>query len=122
MTKPRAADAAHADEILTAPIVRPSKATAVGQRNPANAIPGRAIPEAMTSGACKMMGLGPHMCRWPMAMVDGERTFCGRQQLSGDGRYCAEHVKRAGPSGEFAKLTRANDARLLKKLGRRGGL
>lgn len=123
MTKKQAAPVAHADEILTAPVFKPSKAVSVGNRNPANAIPGRAIPEARQRGACTLRHLGAGMCKWPMAMDDDDqRTFCGRPQLAGDRRYCEDHAERSGPSREYLAQERENDARLLKKLGRKGGL
>ncbi|MFA5567997.1 MAG: GcrA family cell cycle regulator [Trueperaceae bacterium] len=33
-------------------------------------------------------------CKWPMAQVQGEWTFCGEQQ-AGEGPYCKAHAERA---------------------------
>lgn len=110
-----------ADERLTAPIVRPSKGLSIGMRNPANAIPGRAIPEALQAGAFTMADLPRACCKWPMAMAGGERTFCGQPRADGDQRYCAPHAKRSGPTGEYSKIAQAERAGL-ENLLRKGKL
>jgi len=109
-------------EIMTAPVVKPAKSGAVCNRNPAAAIAGQSIPEAVDIGPCTLATLPAHGCKWPLAMSDGERTFCGRSQLAGDRRYCAAHAKRSGPSVDYLRQAQKVDARIIKDLGRKGRL
>lgn len=125
MTKSKTAGAAERqdEEILTAPIYKPSKALAFGNHNPAQAVPGRAIPEAVHLGAYTLGALPQHGCKWPMAVDgEGERTFCGSQRAEGDRRYCSVHAKKAGASPAYIAQDRADTARLIKHLGRKGAL
>ena len=48
------------------------------------------VVEDEVVGPVKLMGLAHSHCRWPLAMHDGERTFCG-QTKAGEGAYCAGH-------------------------------
>ena len=41
-----------------------------------------------------LLELGPRMCHWPVAEVNGVHLFCGASTVEGC-CYCAEHAARA---------------------------
>lgn len=108
--------------IFNDPIEVASKNQRMPGRDPEKAVAGQKIPEALTIGAFTICTLPPRGCRWPLALVDGERTFCGDRWAPGDPRYCAAHVVSARPDPDWAAKQREYDRKTIKHLIRRGGL
>lgn len=67
-------------------------------------------------GPVKLLDLQFHHCRWPLAMHDGERTFCGRQRAHELTSYCAEH--RAQSVTAFKPTQAKNGSQLIRQLRR----
>ena len=69
------------------------------------------------AGACDLLSLEAHMCKWPIGDPQLNLTFCGRQRV-GAGPYCRRHTRSASASAEARERL---DERLGINAARRAG-
>lgn len=67
------------------------RAFVTGPNHSPAATPPHLLEEPTESGSRTILTLEAGECRWPLAMVGDERTFCGCKPQVGESAYCAKH-------------------------------